>query len=74
MCKARGLVFDRDTKQCRPKKVRGSTLEQAYARGSLFFGKNKFGQRLSVHKFGVNPPAAHQRTGAYAHKGGNMNV
>ena len=53
-CKAQGLVFDRDTKQCRPKKVRGSALEQAYARGSLFFGKNKFG---------VNRPAGHQRAG-----------
>ena len=44
-CKAQGLVFDRDTKQCRERKVRGSALEQAYARGSLFFGKNKFGAR-----------------------------
>ena len=56
MCKAQGLVFDRDTKQCRPKKVRGSgsDLERAFARGSLFFGKNKFG---------VNRPASAQRTG-----------
>ena len=54
MCKGQGLVFDRETKQCRAKKVRGSALEAAYARGSLFFGKNKFG---------VNRPAAHQRAG-----------
>lgn len=53
MCKNKGLVFDRDTKQCRPKKVRGSALEQAYARGSLFFG--------------VNHPAYNQRTGITYH-------
>ena len=58
MCKAQGLVFDKETKQCRPKKVRGSALEQAYARGSLFFGKNKFG---------VNHPAAAQRAGIVYH-------
>jgi hypothetical protein len=54
MCKAQGLVFDKETKQCRPKKVRGSALEQAYARGSLFFGKNKFGVRA------VDPMSARQ--------------
>ena len=55
MCKAQGLVFDKDTKRCRPpKKVPRSELERAYARRSLFFGKNKFG---------VNRPASHQRAG-----------
>ena len=49
MCKAQGLVFDRETKQCRPSKKARDPLEQAYARGSLFFG--------------VNRPASHQRTG-----------
>jgi len=57
-CKAQGLVFDRDTKKCRERKVRGSALEQAYARGSLFFGKNKFG---------VNQPASAQRAGIVYH-------
>ena len=56
MCKAQGLVFDRETKQCRAAlpKGRKSGLEAAYARGSLFFGKNRFG---------VNRPASHQRAG-----------
>ena len=60
MCKAQGLVFDRGTKQCRAAlpKGRKSALEAAYARGSLFFGKNKFG---------VNRPAAHQRPGVVYH-------
>jgi hypothetical protein len=55
-CRLRGLVFDRNTKECRESR-RGagrSALEQAYARGSLFFGKSKFG---------VNRPAADQRAG-----------
>jgi hypothetical protein len=61
MCKAQGLVFDRATKQCRPKMVRGSALEQAYKRGSLFFGMQ------CKNKFGVNRPAAHQRAGVVYH-------
>jgi len=55
MCRDRGLVFDRDTKQCRPKKVRGSALENAYARGSLFFGKK--------NNFGMVRTASDQRPG-----------
>jgi hypothetical protein len=35
-----------------------SSLEKAYARGSLFFGKNKFG---------LNRPAADQRAGIIYH-------
>jgi hypothetical protein len=57
-CKAQGLVFDRDTKQCRPSKRGVSDLEKAYARGSLFFGKNKFG---------LNRPPAAQRAGIIYH-------
>ena len=57
-CKAQGLVFDRDTKQCRPSKRAVSGLERAYARGSLFFGKNKFG---------LNRPPAAQRAGIIYH-------